>query len=81
MALKGVVKLQALIRGYTVRKRAKTTLQCIESLIRVQALVCDQRRRLSCEATNLDYINVSIDHLKPKSRELINIYIYIYNSF
>lgn len=53
MALKGVVKLQALIRGHNVRKRAKMTLQCIQSLVRVQALVCDQRRRLSCEATTL----------------------------
>lgn len=53
MALKGVVNLQALIRGHNVRKRAKMTLQCIQSLVRVQALVCDQRRRLSCEATSL----------------------------
>ncbi|KAG6414842.1 hypothetical protein SASPL_122216 [Salvia splendens] len=49
-ALQGVVKLQALIRGHNVRKRAKMTLQCIQSLVRVQAIVCDQRRRLSCEA-------------------------------
>ncbi|PIN22922.1 hypothetical protein CDL12_04359 [Handroanthus impetiginosus] len=52
LALKGVVKLQALIRGHNVRKRAKMTLQCIQSLVRVQAQVCDQRRRLSCEATS-----------------------------
>ncbi|XP_057804308.1 protein IQ-DOMAIN 17-like [Salvia miltiorrhiza] len=51
MALRGVVKLQALIRGHNVRKRAKMTLQCIQSLVRVQAIVCDQRRRLSCETT------------------------------
>ncbi|XP_016479221.1 protein IQ-DOMAIN 18 isoform X1 [Nicotiana tabacum] len=48
-ALKGLVKLQALIRGHNVRKRAKMTLQCIQSLVRVQTQVCDQRRRLSCE--------------------------------
>ncbi|KAL0317933.1 UNVERIFIED_CONTAM: protein IQ-DOMAIN 14 [Sesamum angustifolium] len=53
LALKGVVKLQALIRGHNVRRRAKMTLQCIQSLVRVQAQVCDQRRRLSCEATSL----------------------------
>ncbi|KAK4736791.1 hypothetical protein R3W88_000488 [Solanum pinnatisectum] len=48
-ALKGVVKLQALIRGHNVRKRAQITLQCMQSLVRVQTQVCDQRRRLSCE--------------------------------
>ncbi|XP_035839505.1 protein IQ-DOMAIN 14 isoform X1 [Helianthus annuus] len=46
-ALKGVVKLQALIRGHNVRKRAKMTLKCMQSLLRVQAQVCDQRRKLS----------------------------------
>ncbi|CAN4114120.1 unnamed protein product [Withania somnifera] len=48
-ALKGVVKLQALIRGHNVRKQVKVTLQCMQSLVRVQTQVCDQRRRLSCE--------------------------------
>ncbi|XP_060197155.1 protein IQ-DOMAIN 17-like isoform X2 [Lycium barbarum] len=51
-ALKGLVKLQALIRGHNVRKRAKMTLQCMQSLVRVQTQVCDQRRRLSCEGIN-----------------------------
>lgn len=49
MALRGVVKLQAIIRGHNVRKRAKLTLECIQSLVRVQSLVCDQRRRLSLD--------------------------------
>ncbi|KAL1557723.1 protein IQ-DOMAIN 18-like isoform X1 [Salvia divinorum] len=62
MALQGVVKLQALIRGHNVRKRAKMTLQCIQSLVRVQAIVCDQRRRLSCEAV------FRPDSLSPSSR-------------
>ncbi|KAM3264826.1 protein IQ-DOMAIN 18-like [Capsicum annuum] len=51
-ALKGVVKLQALIRGYNVRKQTKMTLQCMQSLVRVQTQVCDQRRRLSCEGVS-----------------------------
>lgn len=43
-ALKGVVSLQALIRGHNVRKRAEMTLQCIQALVRVQTHLSDQRR-------------------------------------
>ncbi|GAV73248.1 IQ domain-containing protein/DUF4005 domain-containing protein [Cephalotus follicularis] len=52
-ALKGLVKLQALVRGHNVRKRANMTFRCMQALLKVQARMRDQRRmiRLSYEGS------------------------------
>ncbi|CAI9266626.1 unnamed protein product [Lactuca saligna] len=50
-ALKGVLKLQALVRGHNVRRRTKMTLKCMQALVRVQARVCDQRKKISNEGS------------------------------
>ncbi|TVU43655.1 hypothetical protein EJB05_10141 [Eragrostis curvula] len=52
-ALKGLVKLQALVRGHNVRKQANMTLRCMQALVRVQARVRDQRRRLSEDSMSM----------------------------
>ncbi|KAK9102288.1 hypothetical protein Sjap_019542 [Stephania japonica] len=44
-ALKGLVKLQALVRGYLVRKQATATLHSMQALIRAQRTVRLQKTR------------------------------------
>ena len=46
-ALKGLVKLQALVRGHLVRKQATATLKCMQALAMVQARARAQRIRMA----------------------------------
>ncbi|XP_074268100.1 protein IQ-DOMAIN 5-like [Silene latifolia] len=49
-ALKGLVRLQALFRGHSVRKQAAITLRCIQALVRLQARVRARSVRLAWES-------------------------------
>nr|XP_043632270.1 protein IQ-DOMAIN 31-like [Erigeron canadensis]XP_043632271.1 protein IQ-DOMAIN 31-like [Erigeron canadensis] len=46
-ALKGIIRLQALVRGHLVRRQAVATLSCMRAMIEFQALVRGRRVRLS----------------------------------
>eukprot|EP00252_Welwitschia_mirabilis_P005131 TRINITY_DN15557_c0_g1_i1.p1 TRINITY_DN15557_c0_g1~~TRINITY_DN15557_c0_g1_i1.p1 ORF type:complete len:507 (-),score=113.74 TRINITY_DN15557_c0_g1_i1:402-1922(-) len=48
-ALKGLVRLQALVRGQSVRRQATTTLRCMQALVKVQSQVRARRIRMSEE--------------------------------
>ncbi|XP_062213350.1 protein IQ-DOMAIN 19-like [Phragmites australis] len=45
-ALRGLVKLQALVRGHLVRRQASHTLRCMQALVAAQNRACAARLRL-----------------------------------
>jgi hypothetical protein len=45
-ALKGIVKLQAIIRGRAVRRQAMSTLKSLQSIVSIQSKICARRLQM-----------------------------------
>lgn len=52
LKLTNVVKLQAAVRGHLVRSHAVGTLRCVQSIVKMQALVRARHARLSLEGSH-----------------------------
>ncbi|XP_062108289.1 protein IQ-DOMAIN 19 [Humulus lupulus] len=63
-ALKGLVKLQALVRGHLVRKQAKATLRCMQALVTAQARARAQRIRMVDDTKSITNHRPSTPHRK-----------------
>ncbi|XP_064978471.1 protein IQ-DOMAIN 31-like isoform X1 [Musa acuminata AAA Group] len=60
-ALKGIIRLQALIRGHLVRRQAVATLHAMEGIVKLQAVA--RGRRVRCTFTGLK-ITTEFSHAK-----------------
>ncbi|XP_047166596.1 protein IQ-DOMAIN 11-like [Vigna umbellata] len=65
-ALKGIVKLQAIIRGRAVRRQAMSTLKCLQSIVSIQSQVCARRLQMvegRCDYTENEELHDSKDKI------------------
>ncbi|KAF2323790.1 hypothetical protein GH714_036935 [Hevea brasiliensis] len=64
-ALKGIVKLQAIIRGRNVRRHAMNALKCLQSIVNIHPKVCAKRIQM-VEGTSFCHENKQFQNLSDK---------------
>ncbi|KAK4841793.1 hypothetical protein QYF36_010618 [Acer negundo] len=79
--LKGIIRLQALIRGHLVRRQAVATLHCVQGIVKFQALARGQKVRRSdigieiqkiCSSGNFRAANCSDSTISTTSAEMLS---------
>lgn len=66
-ALRGLVRLQALVRGHNVRKQAQMTMRCMQALVRVQARVRARRLNIIHNNNHSNNLRTSYKHCYHKN--------------
>lgn len=66
--LKNVVKVQAALRGFLVRRHAVGTLRCAQAIIKMQAIVRARRAHLSRVRSAQDELYKEIEKENPDSK-------------
>ncbi|CAI9283223.1 unnamed protein product [Lactuca saligna] len=69
-ALKGIIRLQAVIRGHLVRRQAVATLQCMRAIVEFQAVVRGQIVRLSGSFPQILQKETPQEHLDLQKEEV-----------
>ncbi|CAH1420779.1 unnamed protein product [Lactuca virosa] len=69
-ALKGIIRLQAVIRGHLVRRQAVATLHCMRAIVEFQAVVRGQIVRLSGSSPQILQKTTPEEHLDLQKEEV-----------
>lgn len=67
-ALRGLVKIQALVRGYLVRKQTSEMLRCMNALMSIQVRARIQRMQMAEEPHIV--VKRNITHIEPTHDQL-----------